>query len=187
MTTPVRPVDLDATPAVPVEVVLALGSNLGERATTLASAVAALDAAEGVAVQRVSPVVETDPVGGPEQGPYLNAVLVARTTLSPHSLLAATQAVEDTHSRLRQTRWGARTLDVDIITYGGLVSRGDRLEVPHPRAHGRAFVLAPWALVAPDAELPGAGGGRVADLAARADDATGVRVTDVRLAFGRMR
>lgn len=182
MTSPVRPVDLAAAPSSPVGVVLALGSNLGDRVATLASAVSALQALPGLVVERVSPVVETEPVGGPEQGPYLNAVLLARTTLSPLDLLTGTQSVEDAHGRVRQTRWGARTLDIDIITYGSLVSRSGRLELPHPRAHERAFVLVPWASVDPDAELPGPHGGRVAALAATAAAAPGIRAAPVQLA-----
>lgn len=179
MTSPVRPVDLDVAPTGPVHVVLALGSNLGDRAATLSSAVRALGQVAGLATERVSPVVETEPVGGPEQDDYLNAVLVGRTTLSAHDLLSGAQSVEAAHGRVRDTRWGARTLDVDIIVYGDLVSRGERLELPHPRAHERAFVLVPWALVEPDATLPGPSGGRVAGLAVAAPDAAGVRPSDV--------
>jgi 2-amino-4-hydroxy-6-hydroxymethyldihydropteridine diphosphokinase len=181
MTSPVRAVDLDAVPASATHVVLALGSNLGDRAATLTSAVADLDAVEGLVVEAVSPVVETDPVGGPEQDDYLNAVVVGATTLSPHALLSAARSVEVAHGRVHRTHWGARTLDVDVITYGDLVSRGGRLELPHPRAHQRAFVLLPWASLEPDAVLPGPGGGRVAELAAAAGDASGTRETDVRL------
>jgi 2-amino-4-hydroxy-6-hydroxymethyldihydropteridine diphosphokinase len=160
-------------PAVPV--VLALGSNLGDAAAHLQGAVDALAGTEGLAVHRVSPVVETDPVGGPEQDVYLNAVVLGSTTLAPHELLARCQQVEAQHGRVRETRWGPRTLDVDVITYGATVDDDERLTLPHPRAHLRAFVLVPWALADPDAVLPGPDGGRVADLAARADDRAGVR------------
>lgn len=187
MTSPVRAVDLDAVPPGPVHVVLALGSNLGDRAATLASAVAALAQVAGLVVAGASPVVETAPVGGPEQSDYLNAVLVGRTTLSPHALLVATQSVEDAHGRARQTRWGARTLDVDIIVYGDLVSRGADLELPHPRAHQRAFVLVPWCSLDADAVLPGPSGGQVADLAAQAPDLAGTRPAHVHLAAGPIR
>ncbi|HZI97035.1 MAG TPA: 2-amino-4-hydroxy-6-hydroxymethyldihydropteridine diphosphokinase [Actinomycetales bacterium] len=181
MTSPVRPADLDAVPAQPVPVVLALGSNLGDSAATLTSAVAVLDDVDSLTVDRVSPVVQTAPVGGPDQGDYLNAVVLAVTTLSPHQLLAAVHVVEAAHGRTRETRWGARTLDVDVIAYGELVCAGERLEVPHPRAHERAFVLVPWAAVDPDAVLPGPHGGRVNDLAAAAPDAVGVRPTAVQI------
>ncbi len=156
-------------------VVLALGSNLGDRAGTLRSAVTALRAADGLAVERVSPVVETDPVGGPEQDDYLNAVVVGRTTMTSNEVLATCQRIEREHGRVRETRWGARTLDIDVIAYGTTSSNDPRLTLPHPRAHERAFVLVPWASIDPDAVLPGPSGGRVADLASAAADAQGVR------------
>jgi 2-amino-4-hydroxy-6-hydroxymethyldihydropteridine diphosphokinase len=160
-----------------VDAVLALGSNLGDRAAVLASAVQALRATPGIVVTAVSDPVETDPVGGPEQPDYLNAVVLVTTTLSPHALLDACRRVETEHGLDRTTKvhWGPRVLDVDVITYGALVSADDRLVVPHPRAHERAFVLAPWLQVDPDAVLPGPGGGRVADLLAVAPDAAGLR------------
>jgi dihydroneopterin aldolase/2-amino-4-hydroxy-6-hydroxymethyldihydropteridine diphosphokinase len=154
--------------------VLALGSNLGDREATLASAVADLARTPGLEVLAVSPVVETDPVGGPEQPDYLNAVVAVRGTLAPHRLLAACLAVEARHGRERRVRWGARTLDVDVITYGDLVLDTPDLVLPHPRAASRPFVLAPWAALDPAARLPlppGPGAGpvpsaRVADLLA---------------------
>jgi len=163
--------------------VLALGSNLGDRERTLSSAVADLAGTPGLEVVAVSPVVETDPVGGPEQPDYLNAVVVVRGTLPPHALLAACLAVEARHGRERQVRWGARTLDVDVITYGDLVLDGPDLVLPHPRAAQRAFVLAPWAALDPGASLPvptlGPGARvRVADLLADlpSDSSAGVRL-----------
>lgn len=171
------PAGPDAVPAGPVPAVLALGSNLGDRLATLRSALAALAASPGVHVVAVSGVVETDPVG-PQQPDYLNAVVLVRTTLSAHGLLAACQRVEDGHGRVRTVRWGARTLDVDVLDYAGAVLAGDRLEVPHPRAHERAFVLVPWTDADPDAVVPGpAGPRRAADLLAGLDpaDVAGVR------------
>lgn len=162
-----------AVPAVPV--VLALGSNLGDREATLRSAVGSLRRVAGLAVERVSPVVETDPVGGPEQGDYLNAVVTGRTTLAAHALLAACQQVEHAHDRVRETHWGPRTLDIDVIAYGTTVSDDAALTLPHPRAHERAFVLVPWQQVDPDAVLPGPNGGPVPRLAAAAPDRAGVR------------
>ena len=164
---------LDAVPTRPVPAVLALGTNLGDREATLRSAVAALVAIDGVEVAAVSPVVETDPVGGPEQPDYLNAVVLARTTLSPRGLLAAAHQVEDRHGRERIERWGPRTLDVDVVDYDGLVLAADDLQLPHPRAAGRAFVLAPWLAADPAATLPDAG--RVAELLERAGDREAVR------------
>ena len=166
----------------PRDGVLALGSNLGDREATLASAVADLARTPGLEVVAVSPVVETDPVGGPEQPDYLNAVVAVRGTLAPHELLAACLEVEARHGRERRVRWAARTLDVDVITYGDLVLDTPDLVLPHPRAGHRPFVLAPWAALDPRASLPlpALGPGvraRVADLLADAGplEAGGVR------------
>lgn len=143
-------------------VVLSLGSNLGDRAENLQHAVDALFDAPGLEFEALSPVYETVPVGGPEQPDFLNIVVTAGTVLSPRTLLERVQGVEDALWRDRQVRWGPRTLDVDIITVGGLTSQDPDLALPHPRAHERAFVLAPWSDIDPEAEL--AGRGRVADL-----------------------
>lgn len=148
--------------------VLALGSNLGERSETLADAVAELVAHEQVNLLDVSPVVETEPVGGPEGQPlYLNMVIQVSTTLTPMELLEHAHAVEAAHSRRREVRWGPRTLDVDIITFGDVRSEDPVLTIPHPRAKERAFVLVPWAIMDSEATL---GGARVSDLARQADD-----------------
>lgn len=166
---------LEEPPAEAVEVVLALGSNVGPAQDTLRVAIAALAAVDGLEVVTVSPLARTAPVGGPDQPDFLNAVVLARTTLAPRALLRATQAVEDAHGRQRDERWGPRTLDVDLIVYGTTLAVTDDLELPHPRAHERAFVLQPWAQIAPDAVLPGLGGGPVAALAATAPDRDGIR------------
>ena len=144
-------------PAGPVAVVIALGSNLGDRLAHLQAAVDALAAVPGLSVTAVSPVYRTDPVGGPDQPDYLNAVLLAGTTLPPAGVLAAAHAAEAARQRTREVRWGPRTLDVDIISYGTVVSDDPELTLPHPRAHERAFVLVPWHDVDPAAELPGYG------------------------------
>lgn len=142
-----------------VPVVVALGANLGDRFTTLSAAVADVAAIPGVTITAVSPLVETDPVGGPDQPAYLNAVLLARTTRAPKALLRALHAVEAAHGRTRETRWAARTLDLDLVQYGRpgeddeILHDGTHLQVPHPRATQRAFVLAPWARLAPDAPV----------------------------------
>jgi dihydroneopterin aldolase / 2-amino-4-hydroxy-6-hydroxymethyldihydropteridine diphosphokinase len=148
----------------PRDGVLALGTNLGDREGTLAAAVADLAATDGLEVLGTSPVVETDPVGGPDQPDYLNAVVSIRSTLTPHALLARCLAVERRHGRERRVRWAARTLDIDVITYGDLVLDTPDLVLPHPRAARRVFVLAPWAALDPQARLPvpsDPGGGRV--------------------------
>jgi dihydroneopterin aldolase/2-amino-4-hydroxy-6-hydroxymethyldihydropteridine diphosphokinase len=134
---------------------LALGSNLGDRLAHLQAAVDLL------APFAVSAVYETAPIGGPEQDPYLNAVVLVPAA-APLQLLRQAQAVERSRDRLREVRWGPRTLDVDLIDVGGLVLDTPELTLPHPRAAARAFVLAPWLDVAPEAVVPGAG--RTADL-----------------------
>jgi dihydroneopterin aldolase/2-amino-4-hydroxy-6-hydroxymethyldihydropteridine diphosphokinase len=155
----------------PRDGVLALGTNLGDREVILAEAVADLASTPRLEVVATSPVVETDPVGGPDQPDYLNAVVAIRSTLTPHALLAACLAIERRHGRERRVRWAARTLDVDIVTYGDLVLDTPDLVLPHPRAAGRAFVLAPWVALDPQARLPqrsdrAAASARVADLLA---------------------
>ncbi|MFI8348917.1 2-amino-4-hydroxy-6-hydroxymethyldihydropteridine diphosphokinase [Streptomyces sp. NPDC085596] len=151
--------DADSTLHNPQRAVLSLGSNLGNRLETLQGAVDALEDTPGVRVKAVSPVYETEPWGvDPGSQPsYLNAVVVLKTTLPPSSLLERAQAVEEAFHRVRDEQWGPRTLDVDIVSYAGLTSEDPRLTLPHPRAHQRAFVLAPWHDVDPAAELPGQG------------------------------
>ncbi|WP_017556222.1 2-amino-4-hydroxy-6-hydroxymethyldihydropteridine diphosphokinase [Nocardiopsis baichengensis] len=164
--------------------VLALGSNMGDRMATLQGAVDALlgpQAAPGLSPVAVSPVYETAPVGGPEQGAYLNAVLVAACTLAPRELLARTQEVEKRFHRVREVRWGPRTLDVDIIALGEEVSGDPELTLPHPRAHERAFVLRPWLDADPGAVLPGHG--PVADLLAAVAGQEADRRGDLHLAL----
>lgn len=138
-------------------VVIALGSNLGDRLDNLQSAVDALFDSPGLTFVAVSPVYETTPVGGPEQPGYLNAVLVAETAMPAPMLLDRCQSLESTLGRTRGERWGPRTLDLDLIVYGDLVSDDPELTLPHPRAHERAFVLAPWLAADPGASLPGHG------------------------------
>ena len=137
-------------------VVLALGSNLGDRLAHLQCGVDALDG-DGITVTAVSGVFETAPVGGPAQDNYLNAVLTAQSTVTARQVLLRCAAAEAAAGRVRTVHWGPRTLDVDIITYGMQMSADAELTLPHPRAHERAFVLAPWLDVDPAAELPGCG------------------------------
>ena len=137
--------------------VLALGSNEGDRLALLQGAVDALADPPELTVAAVSPVYETDPVGGPAQPDYLNSVLLVDTALDPRALLERCQAVEHAHGRRREVRWGARTLDVDVVVVGDLVVAEADLQVPHPRVHERAFVLAPWADVDPAGVVPGRG------------------------------
>jgi 2-amino-4-hydroxy-6-hydroxymethyldihydropteridine diphosphokinase len=146
------------------EVVLSLGSNVGDRLDNLRRAVSLLCADGQLGCAAVSGVYETDPVGGPPQDDYLNAVLLAVTALPGPEILRRGQAAEAALARTRAQRWGPRTLDVDVITCGGEVSTDPALTLPHPRAAQRAFVLVPWLEIAPDAVVPGRG--RAADLLA---------------------
>lgn len=134
---------------------ISLGSNLGDRMQYLQSALDSLNAVTGTQVHSVSPVFETDPVGGPEQGQYLNAVAVVKTVLSPEQFLAATQQIELEQNRERKERWGPRTLDIDLLAMDTEVRSTPELELPHPRAHERVFVLLPWSLLDPDFVIPG--------------------------------
>jgi 2-amino-4-hydroxy-6-hydroxymethyldihydropteridine diphosphokinase len=149
----------DTTLSNPKRAVVALGANLGNRLETLQGAIDALEDTPGVRVKGVSPVYETEPWGvAPDSQPsYFNAVVILKTTLPPSSLLERAHAVEEAFHRVRDERWGPRTLDVDIVAYADVVSDDPQLTLPHPRAHERAFVLAPWHDVDPDAQLPGHG------------------------------
>jgi 2-amino-4-hydroxy-6-hydroxymethyldihydropteridine diphosphokinase len=153
-------------------VVLALGSNLGDRRDILQGGVDAIAALSEVCLIAVSPVYETVPVGGPPQPDYLNAVVLAETALPSRELLGLLHEIEAAFDRVRVVRWGPRTLDIDVITVSGERSDDPELTLPHPRAHERAFVLAPWHDIDPAAELPGYG--PVADLLAGVD-AAGIR------------
>jgi 2-amino-4-hydroxy-6-hydroxymethyldihydropteridine diphosphokinase len=154
-----------------MRVVLGLGANLGDRAATLRAARQAL---EGIGrVEAVSRVYETLPVGGPAQPDFLNAAALLVFDGSPHALLDALQAIEAQFGRVRRERWGARTLDVDVLWIEGEVIADDRLTVPHPRLTERAFALVPLLDVAPGAIDPRTGE------AFTSIDPVGVRVTDV--------
>ncbi|GGE91549.1 2-amino-4-hydroxy-6-hydroxymethyldihydropteridine diphosphokinase [Mycetocola zhadangensis] len=141
-------------------VVLALGSNLGDREATLAAGLEALTAA-GVRITAVSAFAASVAVkpGGPDPSApgYLNAVALVRTDLSPRALLDVIHTVEADLGRVRLEHWGDRTLDIDIVTFGTRIVAEPDLDIPHPRAAERDFVLAPWLEVDPDAELPGHG------------------------------
>jgi 2-amino-4-hydroxy-6-hydroxymethyldihydropteridine diphosphokinase len=133
---------------------VALGSNLGDRMANLDAAVRALDADERTHVMAVSRVFETEPVGGPEQGPYLNAVAVLETDRDPFGLLDLLMVTENLLGRVRAERWGPRTADLDLILYDGPPVSSPELTVPHPRARERAFVLVPLIDVDPFASFP---------------------------------
>lgn len=137
-------------------VVMSLGSNIGDRLANLQLGVDILVSGD-LASPAISSVYETDPVGGPAQGNYLNAILVAITTISAHELLDLAIAAEVAAGRVRTVRFGPRTLDVDVIAYGAEISSDAELTLPHPRAQERAFVLVPWLELDPAAALPGTG------------------------------
>ncbi|HGY08919.1 MAG TPA: 2-amino-4-hydroxy-6-hydroxymethyldihydropteridine diphosphokinase [Oceanithermus profundus] len=155
------------------EVLVALGSNLGDRAGHLLGAVAALSRLEGFELGALSPVYETEPVGPAGQPPYLNAVLAGRSALPPEALLAALLEIERRHGRTRGRRWGPRTLDLDLLDHGGLVLERPGLTLPHPRLHERPFVLVPLVDVAPRWRHPRLG--RTAAELLRGLDRSGVR------------
>ena len=153
-----------------MRVALSLGANLGDRLAALQHAVDTL--AELGPLAAVSDVYETDPVGGPEQPDYYNAVVTLDTQEAPREVLAAAQRAEQAKGRTREVRWGARTLDVDVLAYGDLVSDEPELTLPHPRALERAFVLIPWAEIDPQFRLPD---GRTVAEAALVVSADGIR------------
>ena len=144
----------------PRQIVLALGSNLGDRRANLQAGVDSLTARPDLDLPAVSAVYETRPVGGPPQPDYLNAVLLATSGLPALQILRLCRAAEQAVGRDRSpqaARWGPRTLDVDVIACGTETYDSPDLTLPHPRAHQRAFVLAPWHDVDPAATLPGHG------------------------------
>ena len=156
-------------------VVLAIGGNLGDVPVTLMHTVEALSYMEGFQIEDVSPIMRTKPVLAPGQAPqpdYWNAVVVGSAIASPDDLFAQTSRIERELGRERHERWGARTVDIDIIQIEGLASADPVLTLPHPRAKDRAFVLAPWLLCDPDAVLEGVG--RVSDLLAHTPDREGI-------------
>ena len=161
--------------------VLSVGSNLGDRVFNLQGAIDALGDTPEVWLTGVSPVYETAPVDAPEGSKhFLNAVVLADTTLSARTLLERALAVEDAYGRERTTEPNApRTLDVDLIVVGDRQANDADLVLPHPKAHERAFVLAPWHDLEPDAELLGQG--PVADLLEKVADQSITRRDDLSL------
>lgn len=171
-----------------MRVVLSIGSNLGDRLAHLQSVLDGL----GGAATAVSPVYETDAWGGVEQGPFLNAVVTANdSTMDGHGWLRRAHEFEDAAGRVREQRWGPRTLDVDLVSCTGedgeVILDDADLTLPHPYAHVRAFVLIPWLAVDPGATVTVDGQARAAAACLDAVDAgekAGVRPTDLRLRLG---
>lgn len=134
--------------------ILSLGSNLGDRKKTLVKAIEDLDFSDFMHLSKVSPIIETRSIDNSDQPFYLNLICDFKTTLSPENLLRLIQKIENIYGRTRIVKWGSRTLDIDIITYGDQIISEKNLTIPHPRAHERAFVLYPWYKIDPYASLP---------------------------------
>jgi 2-amino-4-hydroxy-6-hydroxymethyldihydropteridine diphosphokinase len=145
-----------------MNVVIALGSNLGDREIYLNTAIEELSAV--IKISAVSSIMETAAVGGPEQGDYLNAVLIGECDHDPLELMQLLLQIESRLGRVRDVKWGPRTIDLDFIAAGNLIIKSAELQLPHPRAHERLFVLQPWDEIDPQAVLPGVG--KVKDLLA---------------------
>lgn len=137
------------------KVVIAFGSNLGDRKEYIRRAIDLVG--EDVVIEKISTIIETDPVGGPEQGRYLNGVLIGRSGLPAAELMSRLLEIELSLGRVRTIENGPRTIDLDLIDYDGIEMDTPLLTLPHPRAHQRYFVITPWAEVDPDAQLPGIG------------------------------
>lgn len=166
------------TAACPIHrAVVALGGNIGEIETTLRAAVRDVDALTGTQITGISPLYRTAAWGMADGTPdFLNAVIELETTMGAHELLASLQRIEVAHGRVREDHWDSRPLDLDIIDFDGQSCADPDLSLPHPRAWQRAFVLAPWNALNPNARLAGAHGGQVADLLADAPDRNAVQL-----------
>ena len=143
-----------------MKAVSSLGANVGDPKANLDLAVALLR--EATEVISVSSYLQTKPVGGPEQPDYLNAVAIVESDLPAKDLLALLNGIETAMGRTREIHWGPRVIDLDLIQYGGLLVQDEKLTLPHPRAHERRFVLAPWFEIEPEAIL--LTHGRISDL-----------------------
>ena len=174
---PAPPLALTCPHPMPTLVFLGLGSNLGDRAAVLERAVVLLEG-QGFGTRARSSTWLTEPVGGPPQGWYLNAVLAGETALSPEALLSLCRETEREMGRVRGERFGPRTIDIDILFYGEEVRDAPDLTVPHPRLHERLFVLAPLVEIAPDLRHPVLGL-TAAELYRRCPDTALVRLAPV--------
>ncbi|MDY6826289.1 MAG: 2-amino-4-hydroxy-6-hydroxymethyldihydropteridine diphosphokinase [Bacillota bacterium] len=136
---------------------IGLGSNIGSRLTNLRQSLTLLARIPSIRIKTVSPIYETEPVGGPVQGYYLNACASLLTTLPPETLMEAMLDVENRIGRIRIERWGPRTIDLDMLVYENMVMNTARLALPHPRLGERCFVLIPLSDIAPNLAIPGQG------------------------------
>jgi 2-amino-4-hydroxy-6-hydroxymethyldihydropteridine diphosphokinase len=143
-----------------MKAVISLGANIGNAKANLDLAVGLLR--EATEVITVSSYLQTKPIGGPEQPDYLNAVAIVESDLPAKDLLAVLNGIETAMGRTREIHWGPRVIDLDLIQYGGLLVIDEKLTLPHPRAHERRFVLAPWFEIEPEAIL--LTHGRISDL-----------------------
>ena len=143
-----------------MKAVISIGANIGDPKANLDLAIGLLR--EATEVIAVSSYLQTKPVGGPEQPDYLNAVAILESDLPAKDLLALLNGIETAMGRTREIHWGPRVIDLDLIQYGGLLVKDERLTLPHPRAHERRFVLAPWFEIEPEAIL--LTHGRISDL-----------------------
>lgn len=134
-----------------MKAVIALGSNIGDTKANLDLVLKMLR--EATDVKQVSSYYSTKPVGYTDQPDFLNAVCIIESELPAMALLAMLQGIEKVMGRERTIKWGPRTIDLDIIQYGDLISKAEELTLPHPRAHERKFVLEPWHEIEPDAIL----------------------------------
>jgi 2-amino-4-hydroxy-6-hydroxymethyldihydropteridine diphosphokinase len=134
-----------------MKAVIALGANIGNPKEQMDLAVAMLR--EATDFKSVSEYFSTKPVSDIEQPDYLNAVCIVESDLPALDLLALLHGIEKTLGRERNEKWGPRTIDLDLIQYGSLLSSADELQLPHPRAHERRFVIEPWHSIEPDAIL----------------------------------
>ncbi len=156
---------------------LGLGANLGDRLANLREAVRMLDEHPSCRVTACSSIYETDPVGPVDQPDFLNAVIATETDLRPEELLDLVHSIENKLGRVRTIKWGPRVIDIDILLYGQLEIEADGLTLPHPELMKRAFVLVPFAEIAPGARI----GGTEARQAAAEIDKTGMRLTSLSL------
>jgi 2-amino-4-hydroxy-6-hydroxymethyldihydropteridine diphosphokinase len=143
-----------------MKAVISLGANIGDAKASLDLAIGLLR--EATEVLAVSSYLQTKPVGGPEQPDYLNAVAIVESELPAKDLLALLNGIETAMGRTREIHWGPRVIDLDLIQFGGLLVNDEKLTLPHPRAHERRFVLAPWFEIEPEAVL--LTHGRISDL-----------------------